>query len=259
MPYDGTTGLMLGEAIGSGDLPTVRRLLDVSAINDPISSAFSDLRALHIAAMRGQPAVCEYLLGLGADTSIVADVRQLTPLHCVLDQAQTLARAKENSLCCEILLKAGAPVNGFSMGHQTPLHRAVVLILTAPMSSIEGHAPFPIEVELLRTVEMLVDHQADPSAVPDLSRSERYSYLTPFQYAVVKNRERVIKLFIDKCDIDFGQRTTGGKTLLQLSKRQATKDLLRSTKLVRQVRDAIEVVPAPDQDVGPKSAGMSPL
>jgi ankyrin repeat protein len=258
MSNDRMAGFLLADAIAKGSLAEVRRLLDVSLIDAAPSDTFGTLRPLHIAAANGHPAVCEFLLEQGASVSIAADVRQFTPLHFALDRAPTIARAKVGTQCCQMLLKAGAPVNAFSLGHHTPLHFALTLIVSDPTRSSNAGELSSIGREAMRMIELLIEHGADPSVVPDLPAGELRGYLTPFQRAVEKNNEPVMRYLVDTCEIDFGQRTVDGKTLLQLAKRQGAKDLLRSTKVVRQVRDVM-ATGAPSSTFGPKVSGMSPL
>jgi len=106
----GETALM--QAVGSGDLPTARKLIAKGA---NVNAADNDGNtALHLAAARGDEKTTRLLLDAGADIS----ARRKGPIdYAALDEAAYTG----NGPTVRVLLSAGARVNDAAGGGWTPL------------------------------------------------------------------------------------------------------------------------------------------
>ncbi len=106
----------LSEAAQTGDLATVRRLLDRAPdfANMPDQGGYTPL---HYAAYFGHAELAEYLVGIGADPlSLSMDPLHNTPLHA--------AATGGHAAVVQVLLDAGADPNALQTGGWTPLHSA---------------------------------------------------------------------------------------------------------------------------------------
>jgi ankyrin repeat protein len=176
----------------------------------PIGAEFEGLTALHAAAQAGAVNTVKMLIAAGADVHY--STRNQNSEHG--DEALDLAAWRNQHEVCEILLDAGAnPVRPMSFGG-SPLHLAV---LNAD----------------LRLIRMILDRGISSSIdVPSAPNS-----LTPFQLAVHANKLDVIRYIAERGEEDLAQRTSTGKTLIQLAANNtATKTLLRALKVDQGVR-----------------------
>lgn len=127
----------LSEAAQTGNLATVRRLLDGARdfANLPDEGGYTPL---HYAAYFGHTELAAYLLEIGADPlSPSLDPLRNTPLHA--------AASSGHAGVAIALLDAGADPNARQAGDWTPLHSA----------ADRGH---------LSIVELLLSAKADPAA-----------------------------------------------------------------------------------------------
>ena len=103
------------EAVRTGNLPSVRELLELHA--DPDSIDQHGLGALHVACAHTQPQLLALLLEAGADVELPADTRHgIRPLHAA---AATASRA-EGFACVSQLLAAGADPTATRVDGRTP-------------------------------------------------------------------------------------------------------------------------------------------
>lgn len=106
----------LSEAAQTGDLATVRRLLDGARdfANMPDEGGYTPL---HYAAYFGHTELAGYLVGIGADpASVSMDPLRNTPLHA--------AATGGHEAVVQVLLDAGADPNALQTGGWTALHSA---------------------------------------------------------------------------------------------------------------------------------------
>ena len=73
------TALHLASA--SGNIEAVRLLLAPPVNADPCAARNNNFTPLHAAAMQGHAAVCEVLIGAGADTNVQTNPQGYAPLH----------------------------------------------------------------------------------------------------------------------------------------------------------------------------------
>lgn len=112
----------------------------------------------------------------------------------------------------------------------------------------------PLHLAKTREVcEVLLALGADPDFVPD---NPSASYLTPFQYAVSKNRVEIVKVMVLECGCDLSQRTIRGRTIAQLASPHAEmKTLLMALRTELAVRaalmsDDVQAAPARTSGLG---------
>jgi cytohesin len=68
-------------AAGSGSAEAVRFLLASPVEADPRAARINNFTPLHSAAMQGHAAVCELLIGAGAEVNVQTDPQGYAPLH----------------------------------------------------------------------------------------------------------------------------------------------------------------------------------
>ena len=113
----GTIETDVFEAAALGDAERLRVLL----FDTRLAASVSDdgFTALHLAAFLGGPAAVKVLLDAGADPNTVSDNEmRVQPLHS--------GAANGNVEACELLIAAGADVNGQQAGGWTPLDEAMI-------------------------------------------------------------------------------------------------------------------------------------
>ena len=120
---DNGSKLPLLEAAAAGNVPLVKRLLelgaDINAAGDTMMSAGSQSTALHVAIRQNQPAVCKFLLEAGADPNRMA-FGFTTPLH--------MAFAENREAIAAGLLDHGADPfleKFYENDHTTPFELAI--------------------------------------------------------------------------------------------------------------------------------------
>lgn len=101
------------------------------------------------------------------------------------------------------------------------------------------------------TVDFLLAAGADISFVP---ADPHPNHHTPFQLLVSGRLTEKVREYALRCNVDMGQRTVSGKTLIQIAgNNPEMKELIRSLKTELDVRRAV-----PSSDDGKRQAARSP-
>lgn len=163
----------LVDAARSGDLPTVRALLDDGA--DANAASGDGMTALHWAAERGHREIVELLISSSANVDAKTRIGGYTPLH--------LGARGGNALIVKMLLDAGADLDAVTTTTGvTPLHLAA--------QAIDG----------ADAVSVLVDRGADVHA------RENAAGQTPLMFAAAADRAASIAALLEG-GADPGRRT----------------------------------------------------
>jgi hypothetical protein len=129
---------------------------------------------------------------------------------------------------CEFLIRLGIPVNATAADGQSPLHGAakagnadIIRLLIANGADVNmesdrrGWTPLYEAIDRFAPAEvcaLLIDAGADITSACELPGD-----LTPFQYAVTRGRERIVRHFVDVYHEDLDQRAVDGKELGELA------------------------------------------
>jgi ankyrin repeat protein len=185
-------------ARGGVDLAIIRQLIESGA--DLAPAAPDTAIPLRQAAMYGQAKACAELLKRGAPVD-QEDSDRATALHIAIKYGHYDV--------CRLLLDAGADVNHADSFCRTPLHRAA-----SYFAALEGDI----------YARLLVERGASPSYT---LKTPSTRYLTPFQLAVKKGADSVVRFFLLECGETASQTTVTGATMLEIAGSDGVQALLR--------------------------------
>jgi hypothetical protein len=263
---------------------------DAGAPADLSEAPFDDLNFLTpVLDGAGTPAMREKLLDAAVEdfdilqnaieldrAEIVAEILDrgapVDKVHRYADSgAQLIHLAAASPKVVQVLLDRGASVYARNNHGETPLHSArhpevvrALLAAGAKINSEDEIGLMPLHYALRRirpnddggfdVVDRLLAAGADPFALPV---EVEPGYLTPFQDAVRSGQVERAQYIIDRFPVDFAQRTTGGKTLLQLASKHADMKLfLNAAKAGAVVEAALSSSMA--QETAPRAQSRMP-
>ena len=189
--------LTLLEAVISGDVPTVQRLLEnwgnMHTTDVPEASPLSE--AMLRAAKDGNMSMVSLLIAKGAPVDI-KDQQGDTPL--------LLAAGKGHEIVVKCLLEKGAKVNSRDRSDETPLHIAAgkghVIVVKylleggAEVNSKDSWGGTSLHIAALNGHEMVVKYLLEGGAeVNSKDRSDQ----TPLHIAVLNERDTIVKSLIE--------------------------------------------------------------
>jgi ankyrin repeat protein len=214
---------LMMDSVASPSSDSLSRVLYVAAEGGNVgncerimaSGAEPTLDSLRVAAFNGHTEVCRALLAHGASVN-VAETEVTPPLHAAV-------RSDSVELCA-MLIAAGADVTRTSSRPGwTPLYEA-----------IEWGAAGAADI-----CRLLIKSGAN--VAPECANA---GDLTPFQFAVKRGRESVVRLFADEYGEDPRQRTVDNKTMLELAASQPeVSQLLRALITDLEVQESMPEQP----------------
>lgn len=189
---------LLFVAAKSGDLETLRRIINEQPSLRDVRQQPYEHSLLHTAAQHGQLAIVEHLIGLGADVNYREKGDNTYALHW--------AAATGNLAVVRALVDAGTDVIGHGDDHAMEVigwacmwdggndaaHRAVVDFLLS--RGARHHIFSAIAMDLPDEVRRIV--QENPKAL-EQRRSHNESFETPLHYAVGRGNPAMVQLLLD--------------------------------------------------------------
>lgn len=218
----------LNDAVGAGDLPKARQLIEAGAdVNAKDEASYTPL---HRAADVGSLELAQLLLDHHADVGAV-DKDGNTALH--------IAAAKGRRKTIELLVKQGAKTEAANNDGDTPLHLAVqegrlgtiedLLNAGAAVDGADNQGNTPLHIAAAKgqrkAVDLLLKHEA---AIDAHNQGNR----TPLDVALQEGRTSTVEALLDagahtgSWDPDIGDENNGPEDLLSAAIASGKRDMI---------------------------------